>query len=183
MTRKVVVFPYDPRWQLAYILEADNLLAIFEPELLSIHHIGSTAIPGIKARPIIDILVEVKDIERVDTYNSQVIASGLQSKGEFGIRSRRFMIRSDEDGPTHHVYVFQTESPEINRYLNFRDYLHRHSGDAQTYSCLKEELANKYPEAIDQYLVGKDSLIKEIDCKAGEWLNNLQESVHDRTAT
>jgi GrpB-like predicted nucleotidyltransferase (UPF0157 family) len=138
--------------------------------MVSIHHIGSTAIPHIYAKPIIDLLVEVKDILVVDQCDSAMEKLGYVVMGEFGIPDRRFFLKDNAAGiRTHHVHVFAIDSPQIQRHLAFRDYLIAHLGIAQEYSDLKRDLAQQYPQDIQGYMDGKDGFIKEIDQQAAQW--------------
>jgi GrpB-like predicted nucleotidyltransferase (UPF0157 family) len=172
MARKIKVVPHDPNWSNLFKAEADELTAIFGQEVAAIHHIGSTAIPNIRAKPIIDILVKVHDIEKIDEFNEAIMELGYQPKGEFGIPGRRFFIKGDDATRTHHVHMFQAGGPEVERYLNFRDYMMAHPEEAQAYSRLKEELVREFPEDIEGYMEGKDGFIKEIDRKAKAWRAN-----------
>jgi GrpB-like predicted nucleotidyltransferase (UPF0157 family) len=158
MVRKVEVVPHDPNWSKLFRVEADQVAVVLGREVVAIHHIGSTAIPGISAKPIIDILVEVYDIEKIDEFDEEI-----------GIPGRRFFIKGDDSTRTHHVHVFQTGDPEVERHLNFRDYMIAHPEVAQAYSRLKEELARKFPEDIKGYIEGKDGFIKEMDRRAAAW--------------
>ena len=169
MVRKVKVVPHDPNSSKLFKVEADKIAVILGQEAIAIHHIGSTAIPNIGAKPLIDILVEVHDIEKIDEFNEEMIKLNYQPKGEFGIPGRRFFIKGDDSTRTHHVHIFQTGDPEIERHLRFRDYLMAHPEEAQAYSRLKEELARRFPEDIESYMEGKDGFIKEIDRKAKAW--------------
>jgi len=169
MVRKIEVVPYDPNWKKNYIREAKNIKTIFKNEILAIHHIGSTAIPGISAKPVIDILVEVNALEKVDDYNNNMKEQGYIPKGESGIPRRRFFIKGSEEFRIFHVHVFEKKNPEIKRLLNFRDYMIAHPKEAQNYSRLKEELAREYPENIESYIDGKNTFIKKIDRKAKDW--------------
>jgi GrpB-like predicted nucleotidyltransferase (UPF0157 family) len=166
MVRKIEVVPYNPDWPSLFKMEADRLGAILGQEAVAIHHIGSTAIPNIRAKPIIDILVEVQDIEKVDDFNTEMIRQGYRPQGEFGIPGRRFFIKGPDDARTHHIHVFQTGHPEVQRHLDFRDYMVTHPEEAQAYSRLKETLAQRFPEDIEGYVAGKDGFIKDIDRKA-----------------
>lgn len=74
-------------------VEADRIVAVLDQEVVAIHHIGSTAIPGISAKPIIDMLVEVQDIEKIDDFNEKMIKRGYRPQGEFGVAGRRFFIK------------------------------------------------------------------------------------------
>jgi len=169
MIRKIEVVPYDPDWSRLFKVEADEIASFFGREVVAIHHIGSTAIPGIRAKPIIDMLVEVQEIEKTDAFNEEMAKRGYQPKGEFGIAGRRFFIKEDEVNRTHHIHVFQNGHPRIEQYLDFRDYMIAHPEEARAYSELKEELAQRFPHDIESYMAGKDSFIKEIDSKARAW--------------
>jgi GrpB-like predicted nucleotidyltransferase (UPF0157 family) len=169
MVRRVEVVPYDPDWPHLFRMEADRITAILGEEVVAIHHIGSTAIPNIRAKPIIDVLVEVQDIEKIDDFNEEMIERGYRPQGEFGIPGRRFFIKGDAAARTHHVHVFQTSHPRIERYLNFRDYMTAHPGEARAYSRLKEELARRFPADIEGYMAGKDGFIKEVEGRARDW--------------
>ncbi|KSU89348.1 GrpB family protein [Priestia flexa] len=88
--REIKVVPYKTEWQNQYEIEKRLLEAIFGAEILSIHHIGSTSVPGLAAKPIIDILVEVKQISLIHTYNNEMVKMGYECKGENGIEGRRY---------------------------------------------------------------------------------------------
>jgi GrpB-like predicted nucleotidyltransferase (UPF0157 family) len=169
MVRHIEVVPHDPRWRELFEEEADQLDAIFGAEVVAIHHIGSTAIPNISAKPIIDILVEVQRIERIDAFNREMIERGYLPKGEFGISGRRFFIKGDEEQRSHHIHIFQAGNPEMERHLAFRDYMIAHPEEAEAYSLLKQELAREFPHDAERYMAGKNDFIKEIERKALAW--------------
>jgi len=169
MARKIKVVPHDPNWSKLFKAEANKLAAVLGQEAIAIHHIGSTAMPNISAKPIVDILVEVHDIKKIDEFNEGMMKLDYQPKGEFGIPGRRFFIKGGDATRTHHVHMFQTGDTEVERYLNFRDYMIAHPEEAQAYSRLKEKLAQRFPEDIEGYMAGKDGFIKETDRKAQAW--------------
>ncbi len=170
MVRKVRVVPYDSKWKTKFQEEAIVIQAILCDELVEIHHIGSTSIPGISAKPVIDILPVVKDIERVDAYNPQFIKAGYEPKGEFGLPGRRYFSKGLDGERTHHIHAYQLGNPEIERHLAFRDYMISHSDDALAYSILKERLARQFPFDIEAYMDGKDAFIKERERLALAWM-------------
>jgi len=145
--------------------ESEKIKNILNDIIIDIHHIGTTAIPGIKAKPVIDILVEVKDIEEVDQYNYKMEELEYEAMGEYGILKRRF-FRKGKNNRTHHIHIFQTGNEEIKRYINFKEYLIAHPDKFREYSKLKEELANKYIYDVENYSNSKSDFIKEIDRKA-----------------
>jgi GrpB-like predicted nucleotidyltransferase (UPF0157 family) len=164
--RTIIVAPYNPDWPLQFRAEAAKIAAVFGPDLVSIHHIGSTAVPGLSAKPIIDMMPVVRDIAAVDLFNPAMIRLGYQPKGENGISGRRYFVKGDDASRTHHVHIYAPDNPEVKRHLDFRDYLIAHPVEAQEYAALKVELARQFPHDIESYMAGKDGFIKEIILKA-----------------
>lgn len=168
--RKVEVVPHDPRWRDAFEAEAKHVAAALGENVVAIHHIGSTAIANIYAKPIVDVLVEVRDITEVDGRSSAMESLGYEVMGEYGIPSRRYFRKDNREGiRTHHVHAFEAGSADAGRHLAFRDYMIAHPVDAQRYSELKRKLAEEHPQSIDGYMDGKDGFIKEMDRRAAQW--------------
>ena len=166
--RRVEVVSYNPNWKEMYKEESGKVKNILSDIIIDIHHIGSTAIPGIKAKPVIDMLVEVKDIEAVDQYNHKMEEFGYEVMGEYGIPKRRF-FRKGGDKRTHHIHIFQVGNEEIERHIDFKKYLIAYPDKAREYSKLKEKLTNKYTYDVENYTNGKSDFIKEIDRKVKLW--------------
>jgi len=164
---KVEVVPHDPKWRDAFETESHRVNRALGNNVLAIHHIGSTAIPGIYAKPVIDMLVEVTDINDVDVRVAEMKSLGYDVMGEFGIAGRRYFRKDTEKGRrTHQIHTFQTGSDQIARHLTFRDYLIAHPDEAQNYSNLKRQLAELHADDAEGYMDGKDAFIKEIDRRA-----------------
>ncbi|GAF89235.1 unnamed protein product [marine sediment metagenome] len=163
--RRVGVVSYNPNWKKMYKEESEKIKNILNDIIVDIHHIGSTAIPGIKAKPVIDILVEVKNLEAVDQYNNKMEELGYEVMGEHGIPKRRF-FRKGGNKRTHHIHIFQVGNEEIERHINFKEYLITHPDKGREYSKLKEKLVNKYTYDVENYTNSKSDFIKEIDKKA-----------------
>ncbi len=171
---KVKVVPHNPWWRDEFEAEAIHLAAALGENVVAIHHIGSTAIPDIFAKPIIDILVEVRDITKVAGQSAAMELLGYEVMGEYGIPGRRYFRKDNREGiRTHHIHTFEVGTAEALRHLAFRDYMIAHSAAAQSYSELKRKLAEKYPQNTDEYINGKDSFIKEIDQRAKQWCHAL----------
>ena len=166
--RIMEVVPYSPNWKEEFLSESEKISNIMKNEIINIYHIGSTAIPGIFAKPVIDILVEVKNINYIDNYNNEMERLGYIPRGEAGIEGRRYFLKGLYKR-THHVHIFETGNPEIKKHIDFRDYMVSHSEDAKRYEELKKELARKFRFDSTSYVAGKDSFIKDIDKKAAEW--------------
>jgi len=174
--RKIEVVPYDPRWPGMYRAEAARIAAIFGSEIIAIHHIGSTSVPGLNAKPIIDLMPLVRHIERVSNFDSAMIQLGYEPLGENSIPGRRYFVRGGDINRTHHVHTYQPDNPEVARHLDFRDYLIAHPQEARRYARIKEKLARQFPHDIDGYMAGKDAFIKEMIQKAHQWRVSLPES-------
>lgn len=165
----VEVKEHNPKWTCLYLEEAEKIRKILQGELIEIYHIGSTSVKGLKAKPIIDIMPVVKDINSIDQYNSEFIELGYEPMGEFGIPKRRFFKKGKEKR-THHIHIFQiVDRDNIERHLAVRDYLREHPEDAEAYGELKYELAQKFSKEIEAYCDGKDFFVKELEKKALVW--------------
>jgi GrpB-like predicted nucleotidyltransferase (UPF0157 family) len=168
--RRVTVVPYDPGWPRAFALAAGELTSAMDGVLLEVHHIGSTAIPGIHAKPVIDMLAVVSDIAAVDPCAAQMKALGYEAMGEFGIEGRRYFRRDNAGGErTHQVHAFQNGSPHVRRHLAFRDFMRAHPAWARRYAELKRKLAAAHPLDAAAYMDGKDGFIKEAEGSALTW--------------
>lgn len=165
-TRKIEVVEYDPRWPELFEVEAKQIKEALGHNCIEIHHIGSTSIPGLSAKPVIDILPVVRDIQEVDKATKSMESLGYEAKGEYGMAFRRY-FQKGKNVRTHHVHVYQENDPEISRYLKFRDWMRSHTTDAENYGKLKLELAKKFPHDILQYCNGKDAFVASIDAKDG----------------
>jgi len=177
LERKVEVVPHDDLWAAKFDLEEDRLRNLLGDLIVNVHHIGSTAIPGIVAKPIVDILVEVKNLDNVNQFNPGMKQLGYIAKGEFGIAGRRFFIKGTELDRTHHVHIYEVGDVEVARHINFRDYLMLHPNVAVEYSHLKEKLAEKYPNDIDAYMHEKNKFIENIEMQIIIWKKNIEKDL------
>ncbi|AUJ23447.1 GrpB family protein [Virgibacillus dokdonensis] len=166
--REVVVIPYQSQWQQLFGQEATYIKELFQTELVTIHHIGSTAVPDLAAKPIIDIMPVVKSIEEVGEYIEGMENLGYHALGEYGIEGRRFFIKG-EYKRTHHVHMFQQGDQHIKRHIAFRDYLIHHPSTAIEYGNLKLTLAKNYPNQMEKYMSGKNDFVKDVEQRALSW--------------
>lgn len=163
--RKAILEPYDTAWPKLYMQAFKDLKPLFAHHLHSIHHVGSTAIFGIYAKPIIDILVVVYAIEAVGLLNEKMDALGYMARGEYGIPGRRYFQKGSKEVHTHHVHVYPLGHPEIRKNLIFRDYLNNYKDEAKHYSELKQALSKQYYNDVSRYTASKESYIKSIFTK------------------
>lgn len=172
---KVHVVPTDSAWAEAYAAEAQRLRSVLNDLDVDLHHIGSTSIRGIYAKPIIDILLVVRNLEALDSRSDAVCALGYEAKGEFGIPARRYFRKNSSAGVrTHQVHAFERNSHGAERHLAFRDYMNAHAQAAGAYSTLKQRLARQFPHDIQAYMSGKDAFIKQHEALALAWLSSKQ---------
>src|SRR5436190_1948667 len=107
--RKVEVVPHDPQWRNAFEAEAKRIGATLGENVVAIHHIGSTSIPNIYAKPVVDLLVEVRDIIEVDRRSLAMESLGYEVMGEYGIPGRRYFRKDNrEEIRTHNLHTFET---------------------------------------------------------------------------
>lgn len=159
MARKMRVVPYDPRWPEQFDAIRAELAGLFGSLAMEIHHIGSTAVPGLRAKPIIDVLIVVDRIEAVDALDGRMRAAGYSPRGESGIPGRRYFVMLAADGENHarHIHCYEPGNPHIADELLFRDTL-RTDGEAfRQYERVKLESAEKFrfsPADYEAYKAG-----------------------------
>ncbi|MFC3209622.1 GrpB family protein [Planomicrobium okeanokoites] len=163
--RKVTVTDYQPEWRQQFQLAAKELRELFGAECIEIHHIGSTSIEGMAAKPVIDLMPVVREIEVVDGLISEMEKRGYESKGENGLPGRRYFQRGGDER-IHHVHIYAAGNPEIDRHLAFRNYLRENPQEAEEYGILKKKLAHDFPYDIEQYIAGKERLVARIEKNA-----------------
>jgi len=163
--RTIAVVDYDPGWPGAFESERSLLAQKLGEVALRIHHIGSTAVPGLAAKPIIDILVEVTSLQALDLLNEEMTALGYDAKGEYGIPGRRYFEKGG-DNRTHHIHAFRYGDSNVTRYTAFRDYLRTKAEVARQYSELKKTVAGICGNDIERYCEGKDAYVKRVEAKA-----------------
>jgi GrpB-like predicted nucleotidyltransferase (UPF0157 family)/N-acetylglutamate synthase-like GNAT family acetyltransferase len=166
---RVEVVAYHSTWPEMYRLAAAELVRVYGDALCSIHHIGSTSVPGLAAKPIIDIMPLVHELEQVDSFDPLMLAIGYEPLGEHGIARRRFFRRRRGAVRTQHVHIFQVNDPEVARHLAFPAYLRAHPADADAYAQIKIEMAQRFPFDIYSYMAGKNALVKSLEAKALAW--------------
>lgn len=167
--RKTEILPWTEDWIKQFNEEEKILKDIFKDEILGIYHIGSTSIPSIGfAKPIVDILIVVKDIEKVDLYNENMLSLGYNPRGENGISGRRYFPKGKEKR-THHVHIYQEGNENIRIHLEFKEYLIEFPEDAKSYGDLKIKLARQFPNDIHKYQDYKQDFVNELVKKAMNW--------------
>lgn len=163
--RIIEVLDYDLKWPFFFEEERHSLEAVLGSVALKVHHIGSTSVPGLAAKPVIDILIEVTRLEALDALNGSMQGLGYEPRGELGIPGRRYYSKGG-NARTHQVHAFIGGDPHIHRHLAFREYLRNHPDVANEYARLKKEVAASCNHDIVRYMDGKDAWIKAALAKA-----------------
>ena len=166
MKRGVHVVPYDELWPEAFGREEGRLATLLGPAAMAIHHIGSTSVRGLWAKPVLDVLVETADLAMIDQLEPSFISAGYVPKGEYGIPGRRYFSRPQGTELKTHVHAFQEGDLSVTRHLLFRDFLRLHPAVAEEYSALKRQLAHECGGDADAYQAGKSSFIFRIESLA-----------------
>lgn len=164
MHRIVEIMPYDESWPKKFDVEAAKIQEILGANCIDVHHIGSTSVSGLSAKPVIDIMPVVKDINRVNIAGLESL--GYKNKGELGMPFRIYMSKGSPQH-THHLHIWEIGNPEIEKHLLFRNYLINNSTAREQYADLKLSLAQQYKDAHRTYTTLKDDFIKDLVFKTG----------------
>jgi GrpB-like predicted nucleotidyltransferase (UPF0157 family)/ribosomal protein S18 acetylase RimI-like enzyme len=160
LTGKILVADYDPAWPGLFRREADRIRSLLRKRVLQLEHIGSTSVPGLAAKPIIDILLVVPDPSDEPAYVPDLEAAGY----ELVIREPDWYQHRCFKGPDTNVnlHVYPPGCPEIERYLTFRDRLRSHPGDRARYQRVKHELAERDWTYVQEYADAKTEVVESI---------------------
>lgn len=158
--REIKIVDYDPDWQKKFEKHARAIADALGGSALRVEHIGSTSVPGLAAKPVIDILVVVQDSADESAYLPQLEAAGYVLRVREPDWNEHRMFRTPEHDA--HVHVYSAGCPEIERYLTFRDRLRRHTEDRSRYERTKRELAAKEWPDMNAYAEAKTEVIESI---------------------
>ena len=160
----VWIAEYDPNWPAMARAEMARVGAALGERALRIEHIGSTAVPGLAAKPIIDLLVGVEALDR--SYAGAIEALGYVFTPFVDSPERHFFGRPPERPRTHHVHVVVAGGPEEHRHLAFRDFLRAHPAAAAEYAEVKRAAAAAHPDDIFAYMDAKDACVRRLEAQA-----------------
>jgi GrpB-like predicted nucleotidyltransferase (UPF0157 family) len=175
MKRRIEVVEYDSSWPTLFEAEAGQLARVFTHNLVAIHHIGSTSVLGLAAKPTIDILCEVKVGTSIVAYYEDMRQLGYECRGECldavipGTPGRYYFPKVVDSQHLMHVHVCHQGHSQIAELLGLRDYLRTHASEAQEYGAHKARLATQFTHDNIAYMHGKDALVKELIAKAKQW--------------
>ena len=157
---------YDPGWAQRFEEESALLDVALGDDVIDIKHVGSTSVPGLRAKPIIDILVAVELFGDIASYSERLAPLGYTHQQHIADDERLFFWKGTPR--THHLHIVEYATWEHQRHIIFRDYLRKHPDIARRYTQIKEELASAFKNDRPAYTRGKTAFIKAIMDRAVE---------------
>lgn len=161
MANPVIIEDYDPRWPQWFEMLRSPIAACLNEMAASIDHIGSTAVPGLAAKPVIDIGVLLRSSTDLPSVMHRLAELGYEYRGDLGVSGRE-AFRAKSNAIQHHLYVCAPGNREYNRHIAFRDYLRAHPSDANAYARLKRELAERFGGDREAYSQAKSEFVQRI---------------------
>lgn len=163
---RVLVVDYDPSWPDLFEALRRPVWAAVHGVAVSVEHVGSTAVPGLAAKPIIDMDVVVPSSDNLPEAIARLATLGYVHRGCLGIDGRE-AFNSPQGLPAHHLYVCPKESAALSNHLTLRDVLRRDPAAVAEYSRIKRQLAARFPNDIESYIAGKTDFILTVLRNAG----------------
>lgn len=167
-TKQVLVVPYDPNWNRNFEAIRSEIETALGHLVVAVHHVGSTSVSGMSAKPVIDLDVEIRSMRDFCAVRDRLQSAGYRHEGDLGIRDREaFCYEGKDHLQRHNLYVCPSDSRELHRHLKFRDYLRSHPEAVRRYSRVKEEAAGQNPDSIAGYMEYKNDCIVQLYAKCG----------------
>jgi len=167
-TKRVEVMPYDPAWPLRFEEVREHLLGILSNQDLRVEHVGSTSVPGLAAKPVLDVDIALENAADFVEVKALLEANGYHHMGDLGIIGRQaFKYQDKPQLMRHNLYVLSEGADELKRHLTFRDWLRSHPDDREAYAQVKMAAAQQFPNDIDAYIDAKSDVILEIYMRCG----------------
>lgn len=158
----MLLVSYRPEWGALFEEEAARLRSVLGEKVLRIEHVGSTAVEGMEAKPLIDMMAAVESLDEARGLVLALEGLGYEHRGDGGMEGRIFLAKGPRSRRTHHLSLTEPTSEHWQRSILFRDHLRVHPEVAKEYGDLKRELARKYPEDRESYTAGKDRFVERV---------------------
>lgn len=167
---KVSIVEYRPQWRKMFEEEKQLLQSVLDEVSAKVEHVGSTAVNGLAAKPVIDIMIGLPDFSVADDLVPSIEALGYEyiKKYENEMPFRRFFVKNLNGVRTHHIHMVEIDSEFWGRHLLFRNYLRQNPETAKKYAALKKQLAEREWEDVNEYADAKTEFIRGIENRAKE---------------
>jgi GrpB-like predicted nucleotidyltransferase (UPF0157 family) len=159
-TGEVLLHAAHEAWAEEFLLEKARIIEAVGDHIREIQHVGSTAVPGVPAKPVLDILVGVEDFDEASVCVAPLENIGYCYRGEYGIPRRHYFVKGDPR--THHLHMVERDSNHWSVTVTFRDFLNRDSNAANAYAEAKQSLAAKYSRDRAMYQREKDKVVERL---------------------
>jgi len=176
--RKYSLSEYTPEWSQRFLTIKDFLSEVFQDKALKIEHVGSTAVTGMVAKPIIDVLVVVKKMESFEEQKELMVNAGYEWGENYIAPNTLLFFKMRSDGEKlENIHVCEGDAPKGRQFIVMRDYLRLHPEKVKEYSDLKKENAKRYPDDYPAYREAKAPFLRQLEAEAYEWNNIVKSSV------
>lgn len=167
----VQIVEYDPQWPALFVAERDTLRALPDNPLIEIEHFGSTAVPGLAAKPVVDIMASVARLDDVEAFTRHLLTVGY-AWVDVGFRERHFFVKSASEGTGFHLHLIPADAWVEKSERLFRDWLIAHQRVAEAYALLKTDLAERFATDVRGYTKAKSEFISAVvnDARAARGL-------------
>lgn len=175
----ITIVDYNPEWPAQFRELRDALAAALGDAAIAIEHVGSTAVPGLAAKPILDVDIVIESLERLPVIVERLASIGYTHQGDLGIKDRH-AFKSPPGGPDRHVYACPVDAIALREHLAFRDYLRQNPGEADAYAKLKRDLAAALGEDRAAYTDQKTAFVRGVLLRCAD---SMRERQHKRGQT
>ncbi len=166
------IVDYDPEWPVSAAAELLRIKERLGPVAARLEHVGSTAVPGLAAKPILDLQLSVPDIEQRDSYVEPLTALGYLFAPDPASPDFHFFGKPRERPRSHHLHVCEAGSEHESRHLAVRDFLRAHRDEVASYAALKREVVARAPEDRLAYIDGKNAYVAALEARAVAWVRS-----------
>lgn len=163
--REIKLLPHNPAWDAEFLQTKAQLTDCLQDNIIDIQHVGSTAIPAICAKPILDVAVKLESIHDMDI--DALVSHGYDYRGAQGGNDHYhlFVLRNEHGLSLRHIHCYDKNEKEFDLLVGFRDYLNLHFDEAKKYEALKQKLSEKYADNRPAYTKGKEDFIRSVYAK------------------
>lgn len=176
-SRRVEVVDYNPSWPALFSQEKNRILGVIRHQVVAIEHIGSTAVTGLAAKPIIDVMVGLRRLGDAVDCIPRLQSIGYKYVPHFELITpfRRFFTKERDGQHTHHLHMVELQHPFWEQHLLFRDFLRAHPVTRREYATLKRQLADRFRYNIASYSKGKSPFIRSVELQARRQLQGFEQ--------